>query len=157
MVVREARSGWRFFPWAVAGGLLFVMVVNGVMATVAFRSFPGVASFDVFDRSNAYDTVLEDAARQKMLGWTIEAKLDGTRPVVGITDRGGKPMEGMLVSATAQRPLGPPMTTQPNFHAVAPGRYVADVGLDGSGQWDLMVTAASGQHSVHMITRIIVP
>jgi len=36
------RSLWRFFPWFLAGGLGFVVLVNVGMAYMAIHTFPGV-------------------------------------------------------------------------------------------------------------------
>ena len=157
MAMGARSSSWRFFPWVVAGGMLIVVAVNVAMATIAIRSFPGVSATTVFDRSNANDAVLADAARQAALGWTVAVRLDGLRPVMRVTDRDGRPLQGLLVSGVAERPLGPAQTLRSSFHAAAAGLYVADVALDGRGQWDLMITAASDGHHYRTATRVVVP
>ena len=66
----QSRSAWRFFPWAIIGGMLLVIAVNAGMAWSALHTFPGTAVEDAFDHSNDYDKVLNAAAREAALGWS---------------------------------------------------------------------------------------
>ncbi|MCX7384876.1 MAG: FixH family protein [Alphaproteobacteria bacterium] len=45
-IALPVRSAWRFYPWFIAGGLGFVIVVNMVMVYIALSTFPGVAAVD---------------------------------------------------------------------------------------------------------------
>lgn len=150
------RTGWRFFPWFVAGGIGFVMVVNFAMMSMAVRSFPGLATTNGFDHSNAYDRVLTAAERQASLGWQVADALDAGRPVIALADRSGAPLASARLTAAVERPLGGVPSAPLAFHATAPGRFVAEAAL-APGQWnlDLTVTAPGGQY--HTTRRLIVP
>ncbi len=100
------RSAWRFFPLAVVGAMAVVVVVNVGMAWSALRTFPGTAVNDAFDHSNEYDKVLNAAAHEAALGWSLHLALDGRVPMVRLTDRHGRAIEGAHIAAIAQRPLG---------------------------------------------------
>ena len=151
------RSGWRFFPYYVAAALAFVVTVNVAMAVTAVRTFPGLAADDVFDRSNAYDQVLDEAAKQKALGWDVQGAMEGGRYVVVLKDRAGKPIEGVRLTALAERPVGNTANLQLNFRATAPGRYVADRALGLAGQWEIRLAAASGQLTYRTTRRVVAP
>lgn len=154
---RGGRSAWRWFPWAVAGGMSVVIAVNMGMVYAALHTFPGQAGSDGFDLSNRYDAVIEHVQQQAALGWTVEARagVDG-RPVLALTDRTGAPLTGARIEATAERPLGAVSATHLAFREQAPGRYVGDAKLPLPGQWDLMLVADAGGQEVVTTRRIIV-
>lgn len=151
------RSGWRFFPYYVAAALAFVVTVNVAMAVTAVRTFPGLAADDVFDRSNAYDQVLDEAAKQNALGWDVQGGIEGGRYVVMLRDRTGKPIEGVRLTALAERPVGTAANLQLNFRATTPGRYVADRDFGMAGQWEVRLAAASGQVTYRTTRRVVAP
>lgn len=154
---RPQRSGWRFFPAVVIGGMLVVMSVNGGMIYAAIGSFPGKAGADGFDLSNHYNTVLDARAQQNALGWSLQADADANRrPVLVLTDPTGAPLADATVTAVAERPVGAAHTTRLAFQQVAPGRYLADVPLVAPGQWDLHLAAHAVGHDVAVTRRILV-
>ena len=126
------------------------------MAWSALSTFPGTAVNDTFDHSNAYDRVLATAEREAALGWTVQVALDAGRPVVTLTARDGTPLTDALVTATAQRPLGPDLSTPLTFRAEAPGRYIALTALAAPGQWDLLLAATDNGQQIHATRRVIV-
>jgi nitrogen fixation protein FixH len=153
---RQVQSGWRWFPWAIVGFLGFVVVVNAGMMWAALGTFPGAAGGDGFDLSNHYDRVLDVAAHEAALGWKLDASVDPAgQPSITLIDRSGAPLNGARVSATAERPLGPPTTTALTFQAAA-GRYVTAQRLPEKGQWDLLVTATQDGRTYTTTRRVIV-
>ena len=151
----RTRSPWRWFPWAMIGALGVVVVVNGGMIWAALHTFPGVAATDVFDASNHYDTVLAEAQREAAFGWTLQTAATTQRVTVALTDRGGAPLSGARVTATALRPLGPDHTTILAFRETAPGSYNAEAAL-AEGQWDLRLAVTAGGNTLHMTRRVVV-
>jgi nitrogen fixation protein FixH len=154
--VRAAASRWRWFPWALIGGLGIVMAVNGYMIATALRTFPGVAGRDGFDLSNDYNHLLAAAARQAALGWKVEAGTDHTgHATLVLTDRTGTGLTGADISATAERPLGPRERTPLEFHAAGAGHYVAADVLPQKGQWDLLLTVSIAGRTMDATRRVI--
>jgi nitrogen fixation protein FixH len=150
-------SSWRWFPWALVGGLGVVIAVNIAMVSFALHTFPGQAGSDGFDLSNHYDRVLDNAQRQAALGWTLQAAPDAAgRPVVTLTDRAGAPLLEASITAVAERPLGPAETARLAFHDAGAGRYVADAALALPGQWDLTLTATAHGHVIAATRRVVV-
>ncbi len=151
-----ARSGWRFFPYAMVGSIGLMVVIDSGLAWTALRSFPGLAATDVFDHSNLYDQVLDIAAREAQLGWTVAGTVENGQPLLALTDRAGQPLRGLRIEATAERPLGAANITTPSFREVAPGRYLATVALPLPGQWDLKLALHSETAVLHATRRVIV-
>jgi nitrogen fixation protein FixH len=153
----QGRSLWRLFPLAVVVALGMVVAVNGGLVYAAWHSFPGKTGDEGFALSNHYDAVLDEERRIAALGWAVKARADEAgRPVVTLTERDGSPLRGATVTASAERPLGAPETHRLVFHENAAGRYVADVALAPSGQWDLTLSASTGVHDMAVTRRVIV-
>jgi nitrogen fixation protein FixH len=150
-----APTGWRFFPWYVAGGLCVVLLVNAVLVFLAVESFPGLATDHGFNASNHYDSVLAAADRQAALGWTVQDTLADGRPVVALSGRDGAPLAGARLSATAERPIGAAEPVPVAFHATAPGRFEADAPLE-QGKWELDLTVTANGQDYHTVRRLIV-
>ncbi len=153
----SARSGWRWFPWATAAAMGFVVAVNIGMVYAALSSFPGKAGDNEFELSNHYDAVIDHVQREAALGWIVAAQPDAAgRPVVTLTAPGGAPLHGAVVVATAERPLGTAGAQRLGFVEAADGRYVADTVLPLPGQWDLQMTVSAQGHDVVMTRRVYV-
>lgn len=153
----EARSSWRWFPWAVTASMLVVIAVNVGMVYAAMHTFPGPAASDGFDLSNRYNRVIDRVQQQAALGWSVQATADAERhPVLSFRDRAGAPLTGAVLRATAERPVGPEHATTLTFHEAAPGRYVASVALDERGQWDVLLSATAQGHRYTTTRRILV-
>jgi nitrogen fixation protein FixH len=151
------RSSWQWFPWAVAGALAVVVVVNAGMMWAALSTFPGAAGSDGFDLSNSYDRVLDRAARQAALGWTVVANLDtDAHAVIALIDRTGNPLAGAQVEARAERPVGPAETATLTFQAAPGGAYRAVQALAEPGQWDLQISVRVDDKVVNVTRRVIV-
>ncbi len=152
------RLGWGWFPWTVALGLLFVMVVNGGMMWAALSTFPGTAGSDGFDLSNHYDRVLDQVAQQAALGWSVQASVGAdAHPLIALTGPRGKPLVGARIAAKAERPIGPADATALIFQAMGDGHYRAARALSVRGQWDLLISADLDGKTVNTTRRVIVP
>lgn len=153
----EARSGWRWFPWAIAAAMLAVIAVNAGMMWAAMHTFPGQAGSDGFDLSNRYDRVIDRVQQQAALGWSVQAAADAERhPVLLLRAGSGAQLTGAVLHATAERPVGPEHATALAFRETAPGRYVATAALDERGQWDVLLSASAQGHTYTTTRRILV-
>jgi nitrogen fixation protein FixH len=153
-----ARSGWRFFPLAVVGGLGLVVAVNGAMIWQALATFPGKAGRDGFALSNRYNMVLQRQDDQAAIGWVVRASVDAKgRPAMTLADADGAPMVGATIDAVAERPVGEARSTPLRFIDHGAGQYVSDVALGAPGQWDVSITAQSGGRTMTVTRRVHVP
>ena len=151
------RSAWRWFPWYVVAGMAIVIMANGALSWYAISTFPGLAENDVFDHSNAYDTVLAKAQQEAALGWSLTVVDQNGHEVINLTDRRGHPLSGAAVEVTAQRPLGPDTTTRMQMREITPGRYEASEMLQLRGQWTLLISARLGDQHLDAARRVVVP
>jgi nitrogen fixation protein FixH len=150
------RSLWRFFPHAIIAALGVVVAVNVGMAWAAMSTFPGLAASDVFDRSNAYDKVLDAATREAALGVSLTVQMDGLRPVVVLTAPDAAAATAAQLTARARRPLGPDDAVALHFARSTGGRYVADEALPERGQWDLLFVARVGGQDLRATRRVVI-
>jgi nitrogen fixation protein FixH len=147
----ERRSGW--IPWVFVGGMLLVVVVNGVMVWFALSTFPGLTTTQSYDRGRAYNQVIAEAERQDALGWTARVSMREGRIAFAVTDREGRQVEGVL-QAHLLRPL--------EGTRVELGAAVARHGFDlpdlRAGQWELRgtFTDAQGRH-LDIRQRLLIP
>ena len=140
-----ARSAWRFFPWALCGGLGVVIAVNAAMITTAVNSFPGKLGRNGFDLSNQYNTVIAAQERNEALGWQLDATWGTSGITVILKDRAGAILEGARVTAELRRPLGPPHDQVLSLQPTGAGTYAAATPDHLAGQWDLMLVAQRGE------------
>jgi nitrogen fixation protein FixH len=144
--LRAPKSAWRLFPLALILWLCVVAAVNIVMITDAIGSFPGLAAKNEFSISNNYDKILEVSARQSALGWQVTAGLDGMRPVIQVMDRASAPLTTAIVTASAQRPLGPPQTLE---------LIAGETTLPAPGPWDLTIRVRQGEQTLAVTRRVV--
>lgn len=149
--MNERRSGW--IPWVFVGGMLIVVVVNGVMVWFALSTFPGLTTTQSYDRGRAYNQVIAEAARQDALGWSTRVSLREGRIAFAVTDREGRAVDGVL-QAHLLRPL--------EGTRVELGAAVAREGFDlpdlRAGQWEFRGTFADAQgRHLDIRQRLMVP
>ncbi len=138
----------RWIPWIFVGGMLVVVVVNGVLIFQAVTTFTGVTVGQSFDRGRTYNQVLNEAARQDALGWTLNAYMEPGRIIVNARDRGGAPIQGVL-EAYLLRPLDGQRVAFPD--TAATGRFIQDLPQLRAGLWEfrgLLVSAAGERHDL---------
>lgn len=118
-----------------------VIAVNLLMARFAISTFGGVVVENSYVASQHFNTWLDEAEREKALGWTAEAKrqADG-RLVIALT---GAPAEGVALSADARHPLGRLPDQLLRFQRQADGRFVSQQALP-AGRWRLRIEATAG-------------
>src|SRR4051812_37693716 len=148
-----ANSRW--IPWALIGGLALVIAANGTMIWFAARSFPGAIE-NGFEIGTGYNRILDAVQRQSALGWTVQTAVEKESILLSLTDRAGKPLDGLAVEALAARPVGPadppPLASPP----AGTGRDRAAAGL-AEGQWMVMLEAKDGAARYLTSRRILIP
>jgi len=154
---RAPRNLWVRFPWFIAAAMAVVIAVNCYMAWSALHTFPGNAGSDGFDLSNRYDSIIARVKQQALLGWTLQAQVDGGgHAVVVLRDRSGADLAGAEIEVIAQRPLGERHARTLRFTEVSPGHYLSDAALDEKGQWELELWATEGGKEFTTTRRVIV-
>ena len=90
--------------------------------------------------------LLEAAQAQRALGWRSTLEHSGDRLVLRLSDRDGRALSGITVSASAQRPVGTEQDLNVLFQETAPGNYESQAILQ-PGIWniDARANAPSGE------------
>lgn len=133
----DPRRG-RWIPWAFAGGMGLVVLVNLVLVYYAVSTFTGVTVPRAYERGRGYDQVLAEAARQDALGWRAAVTLAGGALTVTATDREGRAVPGR-VEGVLLRPLAGveiPLAFAPR----GAGRWSAEALPPQRGQWEARLT-----------------
>ncbi len=160
--VDPRRSRW--IPWAIVGGFLLVIAVNGVMLALALGSFNGLATDGAYDRGLTYNRTLDEVAAQNARGWQVAI---GATRVPGdstlqmlvsatVSDRDGAPFDDATVTATLRRPIHEGFDIEANLAAVGDGRYEATVDLPLAGLWEIRVEIDHGDDHHRAEHRLVV-
>lgn len=150
------RSRDRWIPWAFAGAMLLVFVVNAGMVFAALSTFTGVTVGKSYDRGRAYNQVLEEAARQDALGWRGDVRVAGNALALTVQDREGQGVAGR-VQGVLRRPVeGNDIALE--FEPGSRGNWQAALPALAPGQWEarLRVADAGGRH-LDVVRRVMLP
>jgi nitrogen fixation protein FixH len=140
---------------------LVVIGVNGALIYFAQDSFSGLETASPYERGLDYNKALAAQAEQDRLGWQSQAQISGETGVrrleVRMTDRDGRPLDGLTLSAYLVRPSneGLDLTIAPQ--PLGDGRYAASFTLPAAGQWELRLVAqgddVAWQHSERLFVK----
>jgi nitrogen fixation protein FixH len=150
----------RYIPWLFGAGMLVVVLANAVLIFYATTSWSGMATGRAYERGLAYNRALNEATRQETLGWQLEAALEpaiaGTRLIVRASDRDARPLAGLRIAATLERPLGREAPYRVELRPAAEGYAVLLPSL-ASGQWQLRLAATRGADVRNVAQRLVIP
>jgi nitrogen fixation protein FixH len=151
----------RWIPWAFAGALAVVVVVNGALAYFAVASSTGLVTGRAFAEGTAYNRVLDAGAAQDALGWRGAVRFAAVAAQRGelaalITDRDGLPLNGLAVTAHVVRPVEPLPEVTLALPETASGRYAGAAELSRPGQWEVRIAARRGADLFEFAQRIVV-
>jgi nitrogen fixation protein FixH len=160
--------GW-WYPWLFVAGMLLVIVVNGVLLTLAIGTFPGLTTEDAYRKGLAYNRTLDAVAAQAQRGWRLDLALDpeaepwagpgvAARPltiVARFVDEASRPVNGLAVEAMVERPVGAGGRLSLDLDAVGDGVYRRRVDLPAAGQWDVRVLARRGDETFQESRRFV--
>lgn len=134
-------KGWHVGA-AVTAFFVLVIGVDAAFMTLAYRSHPGQVAAQPYEAGLDYNAELERLRAQEALGWRAGAEARPGGLVVLMRDRDDRPLTGLRVTATLQRPATERGRTELVLNERAPGVYEADHAL--SGTWDASVEAKGG-------------
>ncbi|WDF73297.1 FixH family protein [Novosphingobium sp. KACC 22771] len=151
-----ARRPFRFTGWHMTMILVaffgIVIVVNVYMATLASRSFSGVVVDNSYVASQHYNTWLDEAAKEKALGWQVSALRQGDGRVAVSLIGDARPQNAVL-GGEAWHPLGQQADRTVSFRKAGDGRWISIDPLP-EGRWRLRLKLdgedAAGHHTVRL-------
>lgn len=128
----------------LVAGFSVVIAVNVLMARLATTTFGGVVVENSYVASQHFNRWLDEAAKEKALGWKVVlARRGDGRVAATLTGTPG----AATVSAEARHPLGRLPDMQLKFNRDASGAYVSDQALP-AGRWTLRMTVAAGSDTL---------
>jgi len=155
------QRAYAWIPWVFAGGMLVVVAVNGSLVYFAFASWYGLATDHAYERGRTYNKVLDASERQEALGWALKAALrpapGGADLVVTFSDRTGRMLEGLAVTAALERPVGQPERRQITLTMERPGWYAGHLPGIQHGQWNSRIEAAGPDARIVAAQRLVLP
>lgn len=168
-MARVRQRGW-WYPWIFVGAMVLVVVVNGIMAAFAVRTFPGLQTENAYNKGLRYNETLAAGRAQAERGWRMEAEITpepqaaaaeaGEREaevVVSFVDRDGQPLDRLEVEAQLIRPTvkGYDRTLSLGYRGA--GVYAGTVSLPLAGQWDARISARRGTETFEATRRLFIP
>ena len=160
-MVAERRPGW-WYPYIFVAGFVLVLLVNLTMAYFATSTFSGLSNEHAYEAGLAYNQTLAAGRKQAELGWTVNSTVDpeanhGAHITVSYVDRAGKPVDGLIVRASLERPTTKGYDRVVTLARIAPGTYATLQEMPLEGVWDMTVIARGGTAEYSLARRIIVP
>jgi len=140
----------RFTGWHMLGLLLLffgtTIAVNGVMATIAVRTWTGLVVKDDFGASQHYNEKIEEMRRQAALGWRGELDYGNGSASFHLKDASAAPITDATVVLKIGRPTHEGSDLTVTLNAGERG-YGAALKLD-RGIWnaEIDVIGAHGEH-----------
>ena len=136
-------TGYHMLAWIV-GFFMVVIGVNAVMATIAERSFTGVVVENSYVASQNYNRWLDEAAKERALGWQLIAQRRADDRVT-VTVSGPTGSEQLV--GVARHPLGAAPDVPLAFARAADGSFLSDKALP-DGRWIVRFDLEAGGHKV---------
>lgn len=157
---KPASEKGRITGWHVLIGMVLffgiVIAVDALFMVKAYRSFSGEVASNPYEAGLAFNKTLAQRRREAALGWSVGVETTGGKTVVvTLADRAGKPLDGLSVTGTLERPATETGRQTLNFKPLGQGRYQAQARLDGA--WDLRGVARNSRDMIEIETRLVAP
>ena len=122
-----------------------VIAVNVLMARLAISTFGGIVVENSYVASQQYNRWLDEAAREKALGWKAQVTRGaGGAANVVLLGAGGSPLTGAKLVGDAVHPLGRVPDHRLALRETAPGIFAAPL---APGRWRLRLTVSANGHT----------
>jgi nitrogen fixation protein FixH len=157
-----ARFLPHWVPMLFIGGFLVVIGVNATLIYFAQDTFSGLETASPYERGLDYNTTLAAEAAQERLGWQSQTEISGESEgmrnlQVRLTDRDGRPLDGLTLVAYLVRPSNEGLDTTVIPRPLGDGRYGTSFVLPAAGQWELRLVAhdddVAWQHSERLFVK----
>jgi len=165
-VDHDPRRG-RWIPWTFVAFFGVVLIANGIMLTVALRTWTGLSTDNAYERGLVYNDTLARLAEGEALGWrtgiAFEPEADPApgrhagRLTIEAAASDGRPLDGARVTAELVRPTVYGHDFSVALRPAGPGVYAAELDLPLPGQWEVRATVAAERGTVETGARFLVP
>lgn len=133
----EFRVTGRFVLFSLIAFFAVIFAVNGAMLSFALSTNSGGITTDPYRKGLKYNERIAADERQSELGWKSDIALDGKnkRLTVKLTDREGKPLQGLTASATVGLAVTDRDDVVANLVETSPGQYEAPFNVADAGNF----------------------
>lgn len=160
-ISQDNPSAWRN-PWVIGwiALVLIVLIVNGVMISLAFITNPGLVTEDYYEKGQDYEqNINKMIAARKELGWTFQTDFP-TDPVmnqaahysVNVVDKYGVALSEAKVFLHAYRPSDADADFSVEMIETINGRYEAKIKYPLKGFWEYTIDVKRDE-DVYKFTR----
>ena len=126
-----------------------IIAVNATFVYLSLTTWTGLVSSNAYVEGLAYNATLEDAARQRQLGWKPSLQISSEAAGVGrktnitviFSDRHATPINGLTIDAELRHPILDTGDLALAFQAMPDGAYRAQIDLPRAGSWKLRLIA----------------
>lgn len=148
----EPRKEWtitgRFVLVTLVLFFVVIATVNGIMMTLAIKTFSGADAKNGYDLSQNYNKEIARAHAQAERGWKSDIGFvridDKARLTLTLRDKDGGPVGGLMMSALLRHPLSKGRDHALVLNEIAPGTYEALEAGVATGVWDIQITGMRG-------------
>ena len=146
----------------LTGFFAVVIAVNVAFILTSISTFRGEDEQDPYLQGIEYNRTLSRRATQEILGWRADLSAmrlanGHVRIAVTLLDRAGASVAGQVLTGELRHPADETRDRAFRLHAVSPGRYEADAGPAGRGDWDVIVDNESVKEPFEATRRLWVP
>jgi nitrogen fixation protein FixH len=131
----SASTKWIIAIVGLLAGNVAAMII---LATIATATTPGIVP-DYYERAAHYDDAIDEAARSRALGWTIEVALVDGAVEVTTRDATATPVDGATVRVAGYPRAHATRRFDLTLVAIGHGRYRGVVPAAAAGVHDLTV------------------
>lgn len=117
----SAATKWIIAIVGLLAGNIAAMII---LATIASATTPGIVP-DYYDRAARYDDTIDEAARSRALGWSVEVTIDGGAVEVALRDARASSLDGATVRVSGYPRARATRQFDVMLIAVGQGRYRA--------------------------------
>lgn len=144
----------RFTGWHMTAIMVaffgVVTAVNMTMATLASRTFGGTVVDNSYVAGQRFNRWLAEARAQEALGWRA-GRIDQVGNQLRIAlDVRGQPLNGAIVAAVAEHPLGRAPERTLTFASAGDGVYLSPQGLP-AGRWIVRLTVTRDNREARFV------
>ena len=146
----------KWIPWFFVMFFGVIFAVNAVFVTVALKTQTGMVTQHPYEEGITYNRTLDEAAREKALGWRADIELRGGNTIsLTLHDKDNAPIKHADIVAKAVRPVQDGYDFELALTDQGNGVYSAPADFPLPGQWDIRIYAkwkgTSYQHSKMLI------
>ncbi len=140
----------RLIPWYFVAFFLVVILVDGVMATIAVRTRTGLVTDHAYERGLNYNQAIAAERGQEELGWKANITIREQTLHVTLTDATGAPVTPTTMRAHFYRPS----TEKLDFEVTLKNGEAA-LSPPANGLWEVQVFATVGDKRFQQRKRIV--